>query len=64
MKTFKLESFRAGQNPFTQDYISVGIDLGCLSEDLKGLYVMHAGKLGQGTYLVDIDTGDRIRIER
>lgn len=69
MKTKKLESFPPG-NPFHHDAISTGARLRDVvvmderfSKEYMNLYIMFSGKLGEGLYLVNADTGERVGIE-
>ena len=55
-----LESFPMGANPFHYDHISVGMTLEQIG--LKHVYVMDSGRLGQGLYIYNQETGDRVKI--
>lgn len=67
--TRELESFPPG-NPFHYDAVSTGMrlrDAVVIDErfnpELLNVYIMFGGRLGQGLYLVNADTGERIGIE-
>lgn len=69
MKAYKLKRFPPG-NPFHHDAISTGArlrDVVVMDERFDkpymNLYVMYSGKLGEGLYIVNADTGERIGIE-
>lgn len=55
-----LESFPPGSNPFHHDAISVGMTLEKIG--LPDVYVMDSGKLGQGLYIYNKVTGQRVKI--
>lgn len=55
-----LESFPAGSNPFHHDAISVGMTLEQIG--LAQVFVMDSGRLGQGLYIYNMDTGQRVKI--
>jgi len=55
-----LESFPAGANPFHYDAISVGMTLEQIG--LPNVYVMDSGRLGQGLYIYNKETGQRVKL--
>jgi hypothetical protein len=55
-----LESFPPDANPFHYDAISVGMTLEQIG--LPGVYVMDSGRLGQGLYIYNKATGQRVKI--
>ena len=71
-KTTQLKPFPVGENPFWHDAISCGARLrDCVVLDpnskndqkYNNIYVMYGGTLAEGFYLVNTDTGERIKIE-
>jgi hypothetical protein len=56
----QLEAFPAG-NPFHHDPVSVGAGLKQIG--LPNVYVMHAHVFGEGLYIVNAETGERVKID-
>lgn len=55
-----LSRFPAGANPFHHDAISVGMSLKEIG--LPDVYVMDSGKLGDGLYIYNKATGQRVKL--
>ena len=55
-----LESFPVNESPFHHDSISVGMTLEQIG--LPDVYVMDSGRLGQGLYIYNKQTGQRVKI--
>lgn len=55
-----LENFPAGESPFHHDAHSVGMTLEQIG--LPDVYVMDSGRLGQGLYIYNKVTGQRVKI--
>lgn len=58
--TEKLDSFPPNSNPFHHDAISVGQSLAEIG--LPNVFIMDSATFGPGFYIVNADTGERVRV--